>query len=806
MTEREQLIRHVLWRGVAELARRAEQVAVWPAAWDEQPSLSTEVLAIIQAATTLAASASNEQPIQLVRALATITRSATYDNGETRPVERQRSQFTPPHPLSELTLTRDFLLPDKAPALTEAEQQTSYAKLWQGLDTAFKTAAAGGCEAWLAEFKRYTWAVPAADGISLYEQTRMAAALGVCLQQSGLDAAHLNAALDPSANETTDPGLLDTPVAGLVKGDLSGVQDFLYLLTSAGAARGLRGRSFYLQLLTETIAQWVLRESGELPPVNLIYAGGGHFYLLLPPNVSDWEPLRARLDEKLWAAHQGDLGCTLASVSLTARDLLADGLSKKWAELAAAASGLKQRKWLPLGSARMFETLFHPQDHGTTPEKMCQVCHNEWDKARGGTLQDDARKCGRCVGFEALGRKLRDVQQIVRFHLRADRALDARSDWQAILASFGVWLEVVDGGSDKPASPTDAQTVTVERIAEGNFEPCTTDERGRFEWDGLPASYTWRLLGQATPFKRDAAGQVVFDSFGKPDIAEFSDLAEAADGAQWLGVLRMDVDDLGEVLRAGLQGHASLARLSTLSESLRLFFEGWVPQLCERYKTGPRGDRLYLIYAGGDDLFVVGAWSALPRLAREIEKDFAQFVGGRHVTVSAGIAIEHAKYPLYQLAEAAGHALDVGAKGLQTGKDAVSFLGQAISWERFAMLESWQTRLIKMLEATSQPLPRSFLTRLGEIHASYSENARKQYALAASASITRQQVAEQIHYARWHWRLVYQLSQARQRNMPHANEIEALQEALARDDSLIGLLHVLARWAELQMRKPQTNE
>jgi CRISPR-associated protein, Csm1 family len=56
-----------------------------------------------------------------------------------------------------------------------------------------------------------------------------------------------------------------------------------------GAARTLRGRSFYVQLLTEGVADFILRRLG-LPPTNLIYAGGGNFYLLA--GVSQQERLK----------------------------------------------------------------------------------------------------------------------------------------------------------------------------------------------------------------------------------------------------------------------------------------------------------------------------------------------------------------------------------------------------------------------------------------------------------------------------------------------------------------------------------
>ena len=71
----------------------------------------------------------------------------------------------------------------------------------------------------------------------------------------------------------------------------------------------------------------------------------------------------------------------------------------------------------------------------------------------------------------------------------------------------------------------------------------------------------------------------------------------------WLGALRMDVDNLGTIFRDGLGQNATISRMATLSESLRLFFEGYVPQLCKDYNSNPqekeKKEILELIYAGG---------------------------------------------------------------------------------------------------------------------------------------------------------------------------------------------------------------
>jgi len=63
--------------------------------------------------------------------------------------------------------------------------------------------------------------------------------------------------------------------------DISGIQQFIYTISSEKALKALRSRSFYLEILMENLIDELLKEIG-LSRANLIYSGGGHCYILLP--------------------------------------------------------------------------------------------------------------------------------------------------------------------------------------------------------------------------------------------------------------------------------------------------------------------------------------------------------------------------------------------------------------------------------------------------------------------------------------------------------------------------------------------
>lgn len=709
------------------------------------------------------------------------------------------------HPLCSLDFSREVLFPQAQAAGSAA----AYRGLWQSFTDEVQRLPADDVSTLLALLRKYAWAIPSdtrrniVPDVSLYHHLKTTAAIAACLVREGLTEQEVQSLLAALGRRyrgmpLTPPEdcMMQRNLCALVKGDLSGTQDFLYLLSSSGAARGLRGRSFYLQLLTEVIADWILRQL-QVPPANLIFAGGGHFYVLLPYQEAarQLDGLRQEIARKLWRLHHGDISLTVDFAPLNALDFLeqeagGNGFSEKWEAVSQRVNDRKQRKWRDLGDGDMMRHLFAGQQRGATEEESCQVCHNTW-QAGADPLDDNVRKCRRCSGFEELGRQLRDPTHLVRFVV-PDAEPPETPGWRHALRAFGMDVRLVHAGDEPPDKPRQATVATVDTL--GNTDFLSDAMQRRFRWQDIPTSYDFRLLPNVTP-RQDAAGMV----------ADFSDLAEAADGVKWLGVLRMDVDDLGKVFRTGLGTRATLARVSTLSESLRLFFEAWVPQVCGQYNQLQQGgkDHVYLIYAGGDDLFAVGAWSVLPELAQQIRGDFHAFVGGSHVTLSGGIAIEHRKYPLYQLAEDGKHALDNQAKILPD-KDALSFLQTPLAWDRFTEVAKWQGILLDMLKPAEgeSALPRGFLSRLTEIHTLYEENAKREKKLRRQEKRAMTDIQEMILYDKWRWRLIYQLGRFGEGYPAYRAAINELQQAILREpNGLVSALRLLARWTALFTRE-----
>ena len=646
------------------------------------------------------------------------------------------------YPLTPLTFDQNASRPTET---TEVDQD-AYTRLWTAFTSNFKELAGNGnyapaaYQTVVALLHKYTSRMPSATpwgprdertvpDISLYDHLRTTAAIAACIGRELTSETEVNAELGRRKNA-------NKKICALIKGDISGIQTFLYQILSSGAARELRGRSFYLQLLTEAIAHWVLRQL-DLPLTNLLLASGGHFYILAPYSEAreKLDSLRRTISQNLWALHGGDLSCILAGISITTNDFEADNFSRKWQNVSEKIQQRKREKWSEMNPQEMFENFFEP--HG--------------DKNVN-------------YGFGELGRHLREAAYLIAFEV-PESPIPAEPDWRAAIQAFGVDIHLCTDTDEKPTAPQQAERAVVYRLGDTDF--LTSEILEKFRWEGLPISYDFRSLPQVIPHRGDGNDQ--------DTIADYDYLAKASEGVQWFGALRMDVDDLGTVFTDKLD-NVTISRLATLSESLRFFFEGSVPLLCREYNAEQEQEILELIYAGGDDLFLVGGWSALPEIAERIRSEFEHFVTGDHVTLSGGIAIEHNKYPLYQFATQSGDA-EKAAKGLAE-KNAITFLRKPMKWGDFEKARNWHERFLQATHAEKDPIPHGFLTRLSQIYADE---------------------------RRWAWRSLYYFHRLQERYKAQVPFLRELQRELNHPNSfeLKEFIHIISRWTALHIRNQE---
>ncbi len=716
------------------------------------------------------------------------TRNANGD-----PQEKPPLQYWPLKPLA---LERGSLFP--RPLQPEENVGEEYHALWkefEGKLNALEQTQSSGNDASvylenvLLLMQRYTWCIPSAYGhalpdVSLYDHSRMTAALAACLVgKSDVVIEEMLRAPEQSKE----------PAALLVGGDISGVQKFLYSIASEGAAKSLRGRSVYLQLLTEAVAHYLLDQLG-LPLTNLLYAGGGNFYLIAP--VTAWgvlPKLQASVSEKLLIAHDANLRLALAWTPVQACEFKIGTFADVWERLHEPL--LRRAKEQPLAELSADDIIGDiGVGHGEGGEiTTCPVCGREEIMLR------DSGVCSLCDSFAELGRQASRATHLV---MRLGTPLSARriASWHQGLEQFGVnvWLVNADASPEQGqylcGGPRDADYV--------RLYPLPGTEPARYATT-LEAEIQARFPGAMARLFRPFAQLVPYDETG--DIKTFDQLAKDSAGISRWGVLRMDVDNLGELFRKGfkqqvdgkIEDHLTLSRVAALSFSLRLFFEGYLPILGK-----PWEDKLYLQYAGGDDLFVVGAWDVLPGFALVVRKNFGEYVCNNPcITLSGGISLHSQKFPLYRAAEEAG-AAESQAKGkryregqdksMTESKNALCFLDVALAWDEFEQVNEQAEKFYKWVK--DEKVSKSLLQNLLRLY--------NEWLTERDGAVKRGQlVRDKFFYGPWQWHAVYQLNRTDCKDKTIRDEIRSWPEQMFRNQALLIRLGVAARWAELLTRK-----
>lgn len=466
--------------------------------------------------------------------------------------------------------------------------------------------------------------------ISLYDHVKLTAAVASCiyqyLEQNGTR--DYRETLFAGANQ-----FYKEKAFLLYSIDLSGIQSFLYTIHPQNALKMLRSRSFYLSIMMEHIIDSVL-EMCDLTRANLICTGGGHCYLLLP----NTEPVKRALKSynqmlNSWLMEQYD-------ISLYAGD----------AYVEASADDLKN---VPEGS---FAGLFRELERRLGTRKTKKYSAQEVSLLNQGKARDNTRECRVC---KRMGRTDEEglcpvCRSLKAFSGDIVNTKDRRGREQADF--FVVVRERTDRGLILPGA-----LFTAGNSAESLYLIRETEEAFRRRILENRESFVRAYSRNRLYIGLNLATNLWVGNYTKGQT--FEELAGASRGIKRLGVLRADVDNLGQAFLSGFEGkYQTLSRTATLSRQLTMFFQYHINGLLE-------GRDVSIIYSGGDDFFLVGAWNEILDLSLELNNRFAQYTE-HMLTLSAGIGIYQSKYPISQIAAEVGRLVDCSKK--LEGKNAVT--------------------------------------------------------------------------------------------------------------------------------------
>ena len=140
-------------------------------------------------------------------------------------------------------------------------------------------------------------------------------------------------------------------------------------------------------------------------------------------------------------------------------------------------------------------------------------------------------------------------------------------------------------------------------------------------------------------------------------------------------MLKADADSLG--LKFQHLETGGLEAVADLSEQLDAFFAGRLRQeLADNREK--RWRSIYTIFAGGDDLVMVGPWDTMVDFAGPMREWFRKEFHVYGLTLSAGLALIKPKRPIKFAVAEAERLLE---KAKDNGKDRLAAFGQVWEWE-----------------------------------------------------------------------------------------------------------------------------
>jgi CRISPR-associated protein Csm1 len=638
--------------------------------------------------------------------LAAILAELSLPEGKASSVDRFQTPHGWGYPLLELSPASIFPRPLKE--VTPAEKKTAKEEYLR-LFAAFKGSLEGlahrqeNLELWLEHFDSllmvYTSLIPAlragaveaSRDVSLYDHARTTAALAAALYAYHR---HQNSLTVSAIRNPAEKKFL------FISGDFYGIQDFIF--SSGGESRRyraklLRGRSFAVSLLSELAADLVCHRLG-LPFLSVVLNAAGKFTILAPNTDETRQAVsaaEAAMNEWLFRISLGESALGLATREASPEDLLAGRFTALWK---AMGRDLEQKKLARLnlhsygGRVQGYLQSFRAD----LPRPLCPLCGKRPATLVGGEAGEDPylrqvpSACAVCRDHVFLGTnlvkknrlavttleaKLRAPDNCLREPLFGRYQVAFVDGFLTDLAGEGKLLKLWDISppEDNLASPV------TRKFINGYVPVCREedlyDDRLR-DLEDIPEPGDPKTLSQLA-----ALALAPTDTPGK------------FQGLEALGVLKADVDNLGLLLTCGVpEAKFTLSRLATLSRQLHFFFCLYLPHLLARRAEF---QNTYTVFAGGDDLFLIGPWNRILPLAREIRDRFADYVAHNpQVHLSAGLTLKRAPTPMDQLASSAEEALK---HSKNAGRNRLTLFGETVPWEKVGELEYIKDTLTRWL-------------------------------------------------------------------------------------------------------------
>ena len=562
-------------------------------------------------------------------------------------------------------------------------------------------------ELWLENFESllmiYTSCIPAARAgdvvpdVSLYDHARTTAALAVAIYLYHLDSDSLT--ID-AVKKNDDKKFL------LINGDFKGIQDFIFsLFTDSEKFRSkiLRGRSFSVSLLSELAADMICRKIG-LPFSSIILNAAGKFTIIAPNTGNSLScvcEVEKKINDWLVKVSYGETVVNISTYAASCKDFTINKFSKLWDRF---CQKMEEKKYSGIDMHRYGGPVQGYLDSFINEPgrpAICPICGKRPSiKKAGNYVGAGFYACRMCRDHIFLGTNI--VKKETIFIATSDADIGNRENglFEPIFGEYQVSFDL----KDIPELAKSNKLIKHWRLS--LFKDDLTRGNSALKLiNGYVPQYSVELISdeRISALKEgDSKNVENGDTMALGDPVSLNHIAILArtkkndkyHGIEALGVLKADIDHLGLLMACGLpENRFTLSRLATLSRQVDNYFSVYLPHLL---KNAHDFSQTYTVFAGGDDLFLIGPWNRIIQLAGFLHESFAEYVcRNPEIHFSSGISLHKPHTPINTMANEAESLLE---NSKNSGRDRLTLFSATVKWEDFEKLNAVEIEFEKWLD------------------------------------------------------------------------------------------------------------
>lgn len=588
------------------------------------------------------------------------------------------------YPLNELS--PDSIIPKKNIKIGDPKD---YEILWKKFEVELcNLPNKNNAAVWLDHFEtlvlKYCHAIPSATvgntipDVSLYDHCKLTGALA-----SALFLYHSGKNDLETLKDFNDSHLKEERFV-LIQGKWNGIQDYIFSegnSTNKKSAKLLRGRSASVSIFTELAAKLVLEEF-SLSQLSLVQSGAGKFQII-GPNSIDWKnkinKVETEIQNWLLDTYYGEVSFSLVGTVFSGEELIQKNKLNFLFKRIGQALEIKKFSKFQGSKLWVFRTYLDKFNDDLTPS-LCPYC----GKRPSVHIENEDPKCRSCHDEILIGTEL-----------------PKNSFLQVILSKEGELQSPIFGKFQlKFRNKSEDQTLKMETISIWKVDPWKNEitqktYAERYLGNYIPLltevdfqEYLKKFSGskeEAEQLIGEAGNPATFHYISSQSISKDSN-SEYIKGVEALAVLQADVDYLGSIFQNGIP-KATFSKYISLARQLNYYFSVRIAYLLntiDEYKS------IYTVFAGGDDLILIGPYNRVLSFVRELQFDFAEFSSQNpEVHFSAGISLHKAFDPIRTMMEKSEFQLEQA----KLKRDSISIFSEMATWREFLELEDIEKQL-----------------------------------------------------------------------------------------------------------------